>query len=97
MFLTNVNTGKVMHQLDCSAHSQSPFSCLGWGVNFTDSTAVRKRVEVAGGTLELDDLLRNGVNAKASQETPDLPADLAFIDVESSLPKLSTLVSSGGE
>ena len=86
-----------MHQLGCTAHSQSPFSCLGWGVNFTDSTAVRKQVELAGEALELDDLLRDGADAKASGETPDLPAELAFLDVESSLPKLSALVSNGGE
>ena len=86
-----------MHQMDCAAHTQSLFSCLGWGVNFTDSTAVRRRVESSGEVLELDDLLRNGHNAKASCEPPDLPLELAFLDVESCLPKLSTLESLGSE
>ena len=97
IFLTNVNTGKTMHQLDCMVHSPSSFSCLGWGVNFSDSTAVRKRIEVAENSYELDDLLRQGPDTKSSSEAPDLPAELAFLDVESCLPKLSLLVSSGSE
>lgn len=97
MILANVSTGKVMHQLDCSIQSRFPFSCLGWGVNFTDIAAVRKRVEMSSEAVGLDDLLRNRSDGKILHETPDLPADLAFLDVDSCLPKLSTLVSSGGE
>lgn len=93
--LNNAHTGKAVHQIDCSEYSQSPICCLGWGINFTDSNQVRVQVKNLRNGLTLDDLINQNPQTKTTNRVPDLPLDLAFLDVEASLPKLST-VSSGG-
>ena len=45
----------------------------------------------------LDELLKGLGKTTAPDEVPDLPADLAFLDVESLLPKLSPLALGGAE
>ncbi|KAK3168298.1 hypothetical protein OEA41_004745 [Lepraria neglecta] len=93
--LTNAQTCKVVHQIDCSAYSKSPICCLGWGANFTDSNKVSQQINKLKGELSLDDVISHNPQTKAIDSVPDLPLDLAFLDVEASLPKLSVL-SSGG-
>ena len=97
MTLTNAQTGKVVHQIDCSAYSKSPISCLGWGVNFADSHKVSQQIKKLKGELSLDDVISQHPQTKADGSVPDLPLDLAFLDVEASLPKLSVLASGGIE
>lgn len=97
IYLTNAHTGKLMHQIDCSAHSGSHICCLGWGVNFADIVGVRTQAEKVGGEVNLDDLLSQTANVNGSQISPDLPRDLAFLDVERTLPRLSSLSSGGKE
>ena len=95
--LTNAQTGKVIHQFDCSAYSKSRICCLGWEVNFTDSHKVNSHINKFKGELTLDDVISQNPQAKAMDPAPDLPLDLAFLDVEASLPKLSVLSSGGIE
>ncbi|KAJ6031834.1 hypothetical protein N7540_002566 [Penicillium herquei] len=73
--------------------------CLGWGVNFTDSKAMQKHLQGSAGRLSVDDLLSPGVHPSkaASVLKADLPRELASIDIESSLPKLSVLPATGAE
>lgn len=97
LFLTNAHTGKAVHQIDCSKYSNSPLCCLGWGINFTDSSKVSMQVNKLKNELTLDDIISQNPQTKAVDAVPDLPLDLAFLDVEVSLPKLSTLSSSGIE
>lgn len=86
-----------MHQIDCSSHSDSQICCLGWGVNFSDILAVRTQVEKLGSEVLLDDLLNQRINGDESKILADLPRDLAFLDVEGTLPKLSSLSPGGKE
>ena len=86
-----------MHQIDCSAHSGAQICCLGWGVNFADILAVRTQAERVDGEVNLDDLLSQTANVKESQILADLPRNLAFLDVEGTLPRLSSLSSGGKE
>ena len=86
-----------MHQIDCSAHSGSQICCLGWGVNFADIVAVRTQAEQIGGEVNLEDLLNQTANVNESHILPDLPRDLAFLDVERTLPRLCSLSSGGKE
>ena len=95
--LTSAHTGKVVHHIDCSAYSKSQISCLGWGINFTDSHKVSVHISNLNGKLSLDDLTSQNHQTKAIEIAPDLPLDLAFLDVEASLPKLSPLSSGGIE
>ena len=97
LLLANVNTGKVVHQIDCSAHSKSQICCLGWGMHFTDGNTVGPELDKLKEKLTVDDMINQnpGVNSKCT--VPDLPLDLALIDVEASLPKLSPLPPGGIE
>lgn len=85
----------MVHQIDCSKHSHSPICCLGWGLTFTNSVTLNKELDKLHGKLTLDDMVAQNPQAKSLQPPRDLPTDLAFLDVEGTLPKLS-LLSSGG-
>ncbi|CAP79181.1 Pc06g01880 [Penicillium rubens Wisconsin 54-1255] len=73
--------------------------CVGWGVNFTDSKAAQRHLHESAGQLSVDDLLSPGVypSKAGAMLKADLPRELALLDIESSLPKLSTLPATGGE
>lgn len=70
---------------------------MGWGINFTEPSRVNDRVNKLKGELTLDDVISRNPLAKELDVVPDLPVDLAFLDVEASLPKLSPLSSGGIE
>ncbi|OAX76966.1 hypothetical protein ACJ72_08740 [Emergomyces africanus] len=73
-------------------------SCLGWGINFTDGKSALKSLQDAEGRLTVDDLLSTEMQlSKIAQLKADLPRELAMLDMERSLPKLSTLPSTGNE
>lgn len=72
---------------------------MNWGVNLTDIKAARDYLQVANGQLTAEDLLTPDSDpARAAMLLKaDLPRELALLDVESSLPKLSTLSGNGDE
>lgn len=74
-------------------------TCLGWGVNFTDSKAAQKHLHDSAGQVSVEDLLTPGIHPSkaAAVLKADLPRELARIDIESSLPRLSTLPATGAE
>ncbi|KAL5338495.1 anaphase-promoting complex, cyclosome, subunit 4-domain-containing protein [Aspergillus crustosus] len=74
-------------------------TCVGWGVNFTDSKVAQTQLKEAGGQLSVEDLLSLDVQPSkaAALLKADLPRELALLDVESSLPRLSTLPSTGSD
>lgn len=94
--LTSAHTGKVIHQIDFTSHSNSQICCLGWSINATSNEGVPASSGGIGPDTSLDDLLSRGWKTTADG-APDLPADLAFLDVESLLPKLSPLALGGAE
>ena len=93
--LTSAHTGKIIHYIDCSAYSKSRICCLGWGVNFTDTKRMTEQIKDLEGEITLDDIISRNPQIKAIDAIPDLPMDLAFLDIETSLPKLSPLSSAG--
>ncbi|KAL1963582.1 hypothetical protein VTN77DRAFT_8027 [Rasamsonia byssochlamydoides] len=99
-------SGKTVHhyssrqQEEESSSKQDPkITCLGWGVNFTDSKAAQQHLQEPDGQLSAEDLLAPDTHpAKAAVLLKaDLPRELALLDIESSLPKLSTLPGTGGD
>lgn len=86
-----------MHQVDFSAQANSQICCLGWGVNFGDVLTMRTQTEKVGRELSLDDLLNQRNKGDQSHLASDLPRDLAFLDIEQVLPRLSPLSSEGKE
>ncbi|KAI9791458.1 MAG: hypothetical protein M1835_000314 [Candelina submexicana] len=93
--LISVETGKICHSLDCAISKQGQITCLGWGVNFTDSAAVQSRIEQSRSSISLDDILGRVSHDLTQDTVPDLPRDLALLDVDEMLPKLSVLPSAG--
>lgn len=87
----------MIHQKDCSAYSKSQICCLGWGIIFTDGNKAGLELDKVQQEVMLDDVLRQGSRVKTIDTVPDLPLDLALLDVEASLPKLSPLSSGGIE
>lgn len=79
--------------------STAKITCLGWGVNFTDSKAVQMHLLKSPGQVSIEDLLAPGLQPSkaAAMLKADLPRELALLDIESSLPKLSTLPATGAE
>lgn len=72
---------------------------MNWAVNFTDFKSARTYLQDANGLLTAEDLLvpdTDPVRA-AMLLKADLPRELALLDVDNSLPKLSTLSGSGNE
>ncbi|QGA15092.1 hypothetical protein EYB26_002748 [Talaromyces marneffei] len=108
-------TGKTVHHFSClpheaEGHSSSPnestkdpkdirITCIGWGVNFTDSKAAQTHLRDGNGQISVQDLLAPDTDPvkAALQLKADLPRELALLDIESSLPRLSTLPGSGSD
>ncbi len=63
----------------------------------TDGNKVRLELDKFKDELTLDDMTSQNPRAKSMDTVPDLPLDLALLDVEASLPKLSPLSSGGIE
>lgn len=97
VYLTNAHTGKLMHQIDFRAHANSQICCLGWGLNYGDVLTLRTTFEKAGAELSLDNLLDQRNKGAKSHLPSDLPGDLAYLDIEQVLPRLSPLLSGGKE
>ena len=95
--LTNAHTGKVVHQIDCSAYSKSQICCLGWGINFTDGNNIGSEPHKSKDKLALEDTISQDSRVKSMDTVSNLPLDLTLLDVEASLPKLSPLSSGGIE
>ncbi|KAM0799702.1 anaphase-promoting complex, cyclosome, subunit 4-domain-containing protein [Usnea florida] len=95
--MTNAHTGKVVHLIDCSEYSKSQICCLGWGINLTDANKVSLELDKFKVEVTLDDVISQNPRMRSLKTVPDLPLDLAMLDVEASLPKLSPLSSGGIE
>ena len=98
----NNNDGDGDGDGDATAAATAPsvkLTCLGWGINFTDSKDAQRYLHEAAGQVSVQDLLAPDVHPSkaAALLKADLPRELALLDVESSLPKLSTLPATGSE
>lgn len=62
-----------------------------------EAAVTRARVGELGKEVTLDDVVSRGLKSLDPAAPLDLPADLAFLDIESVLPKLSTLPAAGKE
>ena len=87
----------MVHQIDCSAYSKSQICCLGWGINLTDGNKIGLELHKFKDKVALEDTISQNSRVKSMDTVSDLPLDLALLDVEASLPKLSPLSSGGIE
>ena len=95
--LISSHTGKMVHRIDCSAYSNSEICCLGWGVNFIDDNATALQLSKLRPHLGIDDVINQNPEIRALDVPPDLPRDLAQLEVEAVLPRLSPLSFDGLE
>ena len=95
--LVDSHTGKVVHQIECTQFSDTQICCLGWGLNAIDPAATKQLVDQLRDRFNLDDSLSQGVSPLASDLPTGLPTELAFLDIEGVLPKLSILPPTGKE
>ncbi|TVY83618.1 Coatomer subunit delta [Lachnellula suecica] len=88
--LVGAESSKIVHQF-AAGEDVTGITCLGWSSNITgkSSKSERKSDATWGELLGNDEVL-------AGNKIPlDLPRDLALIDIERSLPKLSVLAAGG--
>ncbi|KAL8759268.1 MAG: hypothetical protein Q9199_000881 [Rusavskia elegans] len=95
--IASANSGKIMYEKDYPTPFKAPICCLGWASNFTDVAAIRERLSSLEGTAVLDDLMTSADETLNPQFALDLPIELAFLDVASTLPKLATLPVAGSQ
>ena len=97
--LISPHSGKTVHQLSASPPQPgSTVSCLSWSVNFTDGPKVHQQLADSVDHVNLDDLLNQSTKVQSLLKTKaDLPRELALLDIEVSLPRLSPLPTIGGE
>ena len=93
--IASANSGKTMYEKDYPTPSKAPICCMGWASNFTDIAAIRERMASLGSALVLDDLMASADETLGPRYALDLPIELAFVDVASTLPKLATLPVAG--
>ncbi|KAK2751007.1 hypothetical protein FQN57_000082 [Myotisia sp. PD_48] len=103
--LMSTYTGKTIHILPCGPHpsfqdynANVAIRCLGSGVNFAEIKLLIENLHNTQSKLSLEDILQLPDAQLASHLSflkADLPRELALLDIEGSLPKLSTLPSTG--
>ncbi|OBT77980.1 hypothetical protein VF21_04329 [Pseudogymnoascus sp. 05NY08] len=90
--LIGAESNKTVHQITVSEEEDTEVTCLAWT---TYSAASKSLGDILAETGSLwKDATGGGLKGKSAQLL-DLPRDLAAIDIESSLPKLSVLPSGG--
>ena len=73
-------------------------SSLSWSSHFPSATSTRERLRDTDSEVALDDLLgQNADIGKLLKAKANLPRQLAQLDIETSLPKLSTLPATGAD
>lgn len=95
--LTSCHTGKLIHRVDCSDYSKSPICCLGWGVILTERESLSQQIGKLKSKIDNEDVISRNPQTKALDHLADLPKDLAFLEIEAALPKLSPLSAGGIE
>ncbi|POS84396.1 hypothetical protein EPUL_003540, partial [Erysiphe pulchra] len=91
--LVCVESGKTVHQFE-SDHQVSKVTCMGWCSNKTTNSAASIYINDTRG---IEKFIQNDNKdfCEDSASLLDLPRDLFLIDIETSLPKLSTLPAGG--
>lgn len=90
--LLGAESNKTVHQIVVSEGGDADVTCISWSSYSTASESLESILSKADPRWK--DATQGGMKEKGAQPL-DLPRDLASIDIESSLPKLSVLPSGG--
>ncbi|EJT81403.1 hypothetical protein GGTG_01383 [Gaeumannomyces tritici R3-111a-1] len=95
--LTGIESTKALHQISPRESPQAKVEYLGWTRNWTGKAHTRLAKSARSAALaDLVPGVLDGVAPDERSDMLDLPREVTFLDVETSLPKLSPLPVSGG-
>lgn len=92
MRLIGAESSKTVHQFSIG-DNVSGITCLGWASSLTSRKTDSNNSK--GGPATWESLLAQERTGSKKNSALDLPRDLALIDIEVSLPKLSVLSADG--
>jgi anaphase-promoting complex subunit 4 len=87
--LVGAESSKNVHQIAIGPHGATGITCLGWASNFISKRSTGVGHFKDGSSWQ--NVFEETIDGNGDRDTLDLPRDLALIDIESSLPKLSIL------
>ncbi|KAL3419348.1 Anaphase-promoting complex subunit 4 [Phlyctema vagabunda] len=90
--LVSAESSKTVHQFAACDQDSAGITCMGWASN---NTGRESNSGPAGKSKAWTDILTTDDSLFGEKKPLDLPQDLAHIDIESSLPKLSVLAAGG--
>ena len=84
--LFSPESNKLIHEINaCSTKQNGSITCLGWGSNVTF------HAQLDSPRKSLHMILNSTAERHDADAVKDLPRDLALLDIEGALPKLSLL------
>jgi anaphase-promoting complex subunit 4 len=91
--LMGLETNKAVHQVPVCEAGKAKITCIGWSRNCVGR---RPGAAKSSSILTWEHLASKGIDASDKNFVSDLPRELTFLEVETSLPKISPLPASGG-
>lgn len=91
--LMGLENSKAVHQIPVCEAGKANITCIGWARNYAGRRTAKEKRD---GTAAWQDLSLESLSVGEKGSTLDLPKELTFLEVETSLPKLSPLPASGG-
>ena len=83
--LMGLENNKTAHHINVCEGQQAKIGCIGWAVNTLGTSESRRRFKATS------DRLLKKAEGNDKESLVDLPRELTFLDIETSLPKLSPL------
>jgi anaphase-promoting complex subunit 4 len=91
--LMGLENSKAVHQIPVCESGKAKITCIGWSRNRAGRRPAASTKDITS-TWQI--LSAQGLDPGEKRSTLDLPQELAFLEVETALPKLSPLPASGG-
>ncbi|KAH9906466.1 anaphase-promoting complex, cyclosome, subunit 4-domain-containing protein [Xylariomycetidae sp. FL2044] len=92
--LMGLETNKAVHQMSVCEAGKFRITCIGWARNYAGRNPHPSSIKSSFMTWE--NLASQVLDTGSKNEVLDLPRELAFLEVETALPKLGPLPISGG-
>lgn len=92
MRLMGLEASKAIHQITVCEAGKANISCIGWTCN----RAKKAPSGTAVNAKSWERIGSSGLDVIEKKTSLNLPRELTFLEVETSLPKLSPLPASGG-
>lgn len=91
--LMGLETNKAVHQMRVCEAGKSKITSIGWAQNLAGKHPV---TATSSSIKTWEQLAAEGLDLNKKKPAANLPRELAFLEIETALPKLSPLPASGG-